>query len=241
LDDEESSRDYLDTLIRKFLPLVTNVFCTGNFDLARNFIETQKPNLVFLDVEMHGSTGFEFLESLKERNFEVIFTTAFSKYAIQAIRYSAIDFLLKPIQPDELMKSFDRFRTEPVESSRRLKQYSHLFQNLKTEDEKKFKLSLKKGNNVFFISPRDIYWCRSESNYTRLYLKDNSEFTVPKTLKEFEEMLTPFQFIRVHKSHLVNVEHFLKINNNYFVLTNNITVEISRRKMKEVTDLLSGK
>jgi two-component system LytT family response regulator len=240
-DDEESARDYLGILVRKYLPFVTNLFSTGDPAVARNYIGEYKPNIVFLDVEMGNITGFEFLESLKERNFEVVFTTAFSKYAIQAIRFSAIDFLLKPVQPDELINSFNRFMTEPVEASRRLKHYSHLFRNLKAADEKNLRLSLKRGNNVYFISPRDIYWCRGESNYTRLCLKDATEFLVPKTLKEFEDMFLSFNFIRVHKSALVNLDHFSRVHNNCVVLTNNVSVEISRRRMKDVMGLLAGR
>ncbi len=241
LDDDPNAAEYLEAVVQKYIPQAKTVFTCTNIDSARGVIDQHKPNLVFLDVEMKEMNGFEFLRSLPERNFEVIFTTAYSKYAIQAIRFSAIDFLLKPVQPDELMNAFQRFQVEPKETARRLKQYSLLFENLKTRNEKDFKLTLKKGNQLYFIAPSDIYWCKGEKNYTKLFLKDHTEFIAAKTLKEFEEMLGDYGFVRVHKSSLINFRQAHHIEHNFIVLTNHVSVEISRRRKEMVMNLMARK
>lgn len=235
MDDEQNALEYLQTIIQKNIPEIEEVFATSNFTEAQLFINEQKPQLVFLDVEMPHKTGFDFLLSQKEKNFDVIFTTAFSKYAIKAIRFSAIDFLLKPVQPDELCEAFQRFLNQPKEVERRQKIYEHLFENLNAKNENEFKLSLSKGNRHYFISPTEIYYCKGDGNYTKLYLKDNTEFVVAKTLKEVDEMLSEHGFIRTHKSSLVNKLHVLNLtNDNHLILKNETVIEISRRRMETV-------
>jgi two-component system, LytTR family, response regulator len=241
LDDDQNAAEYLVAVVQKYISEPKTIANCTDVETAKNYISLHQPNLVFLDVEMKEINGFEFLHGLPERNFEVIFTTAYSKYAIQAIRFSAVDFLLKPVQPDELMNAFQRFLSEPKETARRFRQFSLLFENLKSDNEKEFKLTLKKGNQLHFISPHDIYWCKGEKNYTKLFLKDNSEFIAAKTLKEFEEMLTDFGFIRVHKSSLINFQQARHIEQNFILLTNNVSVEISRRRKEMVVNLMSRK
>lgn len=239
LDDEQNAYEYLQHLIAKNIPDIKEVFATSSHTKAQNFIHEQKPQLVFLDVEMPMQSGFDFLLSQPKKNFDVIFTTAFSKYAIQAIRFSAIDFLLKPVQTDELLAAYERFKNQPEELERRQKIYDHLFENLNTKNETAFKLSLSKGNRQYFISPSEIYYCKGDNNYTKLYLKDNTEFVVAKTLKEVEEMLYEYGFIRVHKSSLVKTAHVQSINQNgYILLKNKIEIEVSRRRMQEVREIL---
>ncbi len=235
LDDELNAIEALRTAIEKNITEKTEIFSTTNPEEAQRFLDEKKPNLLFLDVEMPSMSGFEFLSRQKEKNFEVIFSTAYSKYAIQAIRFSAIDFLLKPVQPDELVAAFNRFRTKPSEKHHTHKMYEHLFENLNSNNEKHFKLSLSKGNRTWFIPPAEIFYCAAYSNYTNMYLKDQTEFTVSKTLKEVEEMLSVHNFIRTHKSFLVNKDHVLTLENAGNLLLKNYTrIEISRRRMETV-------
>ncbi len=241
LDDEQNSWEYLKTIINKNIPEITELYATSNQNEARYFIETQNPQLLFLDVEMPHQTGFDFLLAQKEKNFDVIFTTAFSKYAIQAIRFSAIDFLLKPVQPDELKEAFKRFLNHPKELERRHKLYEHLFENLQSKNETSFKLSLTKGNRQYFISPVEIYYCKADDNYTKLYLKDNTEFILARTLKEVDEMLSPYDFIRTHKSSLVNKNCIQSLSKEgMLTLHNHVSVEVSRRRMEEVKKSLNN-
>lgn len=235
LDDEQNAWEYLKAIIQKNVPEITYVYATSSHADAQQFITNEKPLLLFLDVEMPHQTGFDFLLSQKEKNFDVIFTTAFSKYAIQAIRFSAIDFLLKPVQPDELKEAFQRFLNHPKELERRHKLYEHLSENLQSKSETYFKLSLSKGNRQYFISPAEIYYCRADDNYSKLYLKDNTEFVLARTLKEVDEMLAPYGFIRTHKSSLVNkdcIQYLTK--DGLLTLKNNTVIEVSRRRFEEV-------
>ncbi len=239
LDDDINAVEYLQSVIKKNIPQVTAIFATTNIDEAQSFLDARKPELVFLDVEMPMMTGFEFLARQKNKNFNVIFSTAYSKYAIQAIRFSALDFLLKPVQTDELITAFKRFMEQPAEMEQKQKIYEHLFENLKANDERAFKLSVTKGSRAYFIPPSDIYYCSAYSNYTNLHLKDKSEFTVSKTLKEIEEMLAAHNFIRTHKSYLVNKDHIKSCDEvGNLILKNDLNIEVSRRRLGEVRRML---
>jgi two-component system LytT family response regulator len=242
LDDDQNAIDSLKSLIEENIPQVDSVFATTNISSAQNYLNENKPQLIFLDVEMPVMSGFDFLSKQKNKNFDVIFSTAFSKYAIQAIRFSALDFLLKPIQTDELLEAFNRFLNQPVAMEQKLSMYENLFHNLQTKNEADFKLSVTKGNRTYFISPSEIYYCSAFSNYTNFYLRDSAEFTVAKTLKEFEEMLNAHKFIRTHKSFLVNSFHVHSFNSDgNLILKNNTIVEVSRRRESVVKRSLGVK
>lgn len=241
LDDEENAWEYLKFLVKKNIPEITLLLATSDHAEAQKFIDEQNPQLIFLDVEMPHQTGFEFLQAQKEKNFDVIFTTAFSKYAIQALRFSAIDFLLKPVQPDELKAAFQRFLDQPKEVERRQKLYEHFFENLESKSEASFKLSLSKGSRQYFIPPAEICYCKADDNYTKLYLKDNTEFVVSRTLKEVDEMLSPYEFVRIHKSSLINKNFVSSLSKEgMLTLKNNVQMEVSRRRMEEVRRIFPG-
>lgn len=239
LDDEKLSIEQMQVLIKSEVPEISKFYATTNPDEARLLISQEKPQLVFLDVEMPGLTGFEFLQSLDNRNFAVIFSTAFSKYAVQALRFSAIDFLLKPVQPDELKMSVKRFLEHPPVLEKLQQMYGQLFKNLESGQEKNFRLSLSKGNRLFFVAPSDISYCAADDNYTILHTVQGEEYTMSRTLKDIEEMLTPYGFIRVHKSFLVNSAHVLNVENNeQLQLKGGKKVVVSRRRMEEVRKML---
>lgn len=238
LDDEQDAWEYLQSMIRMQVPDVGKLLATSNLNEADAFMVESKPQLLFLDVEMPGMNGFEFLRMQKEKNFGVIFTTAYSKYAIQAIRFSAIDFLLKPVQVDEFKDAVKRYR-HFMQSNPLIERYSHLFENLAKANEREFKISLTKSNRQHLIAPADFFYCTADDNYTRLYLKDNSEFILSRTLRDIEEMLTPHDFIRIHKSTLAN-KHKIRSLSNERILTleNGVQLEVSRRRIAEVRELL---
>ncbi|MBK8845559.1 MAG: response regulator transcription factor [Bacteroidetes bacterium] len=238
LDDERDAWEYLQSMLRMQVPDVGRLLATSSMDEASEFMIHVKPQLLFLDVEMPGMNGFEFLRMQKEKNFGVIFTTAYSKYAIQAIRFSAIDFLLKPVQVDEFKDAVQRFRNA-MQHSPLLERYSHLFENLAKTNEREFKISLTKSNRQFLIAPADFFYCTADDNYTRLYLIDNTEFLLSRTLRDIEEMLTPHDFIRIHKSTLVNKHKIQSLSNERILtLENGVQLEVSRRRIAQVRELL---
>jgi two-component system LytT family response regulator len=192
-------------------------------------IKKFQPDLVFLDVQIHDKTGFDLLKQLDEINFELIFTTAFEKYAVQAFKFSAIDYLLKPVDKDDLMLAVQKLnqKNSKAEASGKLEV---LFHNLKGQSKR---ICVPVINGLVFLQVSDIIRCESDVNYTTIFLKDKQKLMVAKTLKEFEEMLTEYNFFRVHNSHLINlsyIKNYVKGKGGYVVLNDGSEIEVSSRR-----------
>jgi two-component system LytT family response regulator len=196
---------------------------------------------VFLDVEMPHKNGFDFLVELKNPGFDVIFTTAYNQYAIQAIRFSALDYLLKPVDPDELKAAVQRHLEKQVSEQQKRELYRNLVENIEKKEVKEFRIAVPSAEGVYFFEIEDILRLEADRSYTHIHLVNKKPFIASRTLKHFEEMLEDFRFIRTHKSHLVNPRHIARISNdNEFVLLKDGTkVEISRRKKEEVLQQLN--
>ncbi len=238
VDDDANNRDYLRELLRAHAD-VEVLGEAENIAQAAERIGSTTPDLLFLDVEMPGGTGFDLLKQLGSWSFEVVFTTGFQRYAIQAIRFSALDYLLKPVQPDELQATLDRFRQRHPQQDRAGVQQQFL-RNLGQPDERGMKLTLTQGDRTYFITPTDIAHCTADDNYTDLHTHDGKRFVSARTLKDYEDMLAPLGFLRVHRSALVNRAHIAHLDEGHVVLKNGVRVEISRRKKEEVMRALAG-
>lgn len=240
VDDSADNRSYLRTLLSTSHPHVQVLGEAANVQEALLAIARHSPDLVFLDVEMPGGTGFDLLRKLATWPFEVIFCTAYERYAVQAIRFSALDYLLKPVQPDELTEALERFRAaHPERPSRHVVQQQFL-SNLGASDEHSMKLTLTTGDRTFFVPPSDLSHCTADDNYTELHTMDGRRFVSARTLKDYEDMLAPLGFLRVHRSALVNKAQITHLDDGHVVLKNNARVEISRRKKEEVLKALAG-
>ena len=178
------------------------------------------------------------MKQLGSWSFEVVFTTGFQRYAIQAIRFSALDYLLKPVQPDELEASLKRFRDRHPEQDRAALQQQFL-SNIGQSDERAMKLTLTSGDRTYFIAPSEITHCTADDNYTELHTADARRFISARTLKDYEDMLAPLGFIRVHRSSLVNRAAITHLDDGHVVLKNGGRIEISRRKKEEVMRALT--
>ncbi|MBK8225938.1 MAG: response regulator transcription factor [Flavobacteriales bacterium] len=239
VDDEASAREFLRSRLHDVAPEVQVLSEAKNIDEAQRLIAEARPQLVFLDVEMPSGDGFELLKRLGRWDFDVIFTTSHQHYAIQAIRFSALDYLLKPVQPDELRAAIDRHLDRKGTTSPEVQQ--QFLTNIEPRNEQALKLTLTHGDRTHAVAPADIAWCQADDNYTALHLADERRFVSARTLKDYDEMLTPLGFIRVHKSALVNRRHVDGIDGEGRVrLRNGVRVEISRRRMEEVTLALRG-
>jgi len=239
VDDEASAREFLRARLGEVAPEVTVLGEANNIDDAARLIAEKKPQLVFLDVEMPGGNGFELLKRLGHWDFDVIFTTGYSKYAIQAIRFSALDYLLKPVQTDELRAAIDRHKERREAMTVDVQQ--HFLSNIAQPSETQFKLTITHGDRTHAIAPADITWCQADDNYTALHLIDDRRFISARTLKDYDEMLTPLGFLRVHRSSLVNRKHVDGIDGEGRVrLSNGTRLEVSRRRLEEVTRELRG-
>ncbi len=242
IDDERRSRETLTGMLAKYC--VDHVEVLGEADGMQTGLEAIRrlqPEVVFLDIQMPDGSGFKLLESLEEINFEVIFTTAFDQFAIKAIRYSALDYLLKPIVPAELKNSVEKVRQKKSDGTLN-KHIRVLLENIKepaASTSKRIVLSTAEGMHIIDI--KDIIRCESDDYYTRFFLVDRKPILVSKTLKEHEELLSEFGFIRPHKSHLVNVrfaKSFIRADGGYILLQDGTTVPVSRRKReKTIQDL----
>ncbi|MEO8734489.1 MAG: LytTR family DNA-binding domain-containing protein [Flavobacteriales bacterium] len=238
VDDDAGNRDYLGELLHVYTD-VEVIGEAGSIADAKDLITQHSPDLLFLDVEMPGGSGFELLQQLGTWPFAVIFTTAFQRYAIQAIRFSALDYLLKPVQPDELEAALLRYREKRSLVARSAVQQQFLA-NIRQSDISDMKLTLSVGERVFFIAPADVTHCVADDNYTELRLDDGRHFVSARTLKDYEDMLAPLGFLRVHRSTLVNRTTISHVDQSHVVLKGGARIEISRRKRDEVIRALAS-
>lgn len=241
IDDESKARNVLRLYIEKLVPEITRIENAESVDAALEILRTYKPDIVFLDVEMPHKNGFQFLTGINAPSFDVIFTTAYNQYAIQAIRFSALDYLLKPVDPEELKAAVKRHLEKKELKQTQGELYHNLVENITKKEVKDFKIAVPSAEGFYFFLIDDIVRLEADKNYTYIYLVNKKPFIASKTLKHFQEMLEDFNFIRTHKSHLVNPRHVSRLssNNEFMLLTDGSKVEVSRRKKEEVQKQLN--
>lgn len=223
LDDELGPRENLKLLIDQFCPELKCFATADNALKGKRLVNELNPDVVFLDIDMPVLNGFDFLEMLPGKNFMTVFVTAHEEYAIDAIKVSAVDYLVKPINIEELQKCAKRLFNKQLNQGRTLnKQLS--------------KICIPQSNGFVTLETDEIIRLEGRDCYTRIYLVSNKTFTVSKTLKEFEKMLTDDKFFRIHKSHIINLKYFKEFtteDGGYAVLNDGTTLEISRRRHRE--------
>jgi two-component system, LytTR family, response regulator len=231
VEDEKSSRELLKNLITKHCEQIIILGMADSVEQGVELIRTNKPDLVFLDISMPDGTGFDLLEKVHGLNFKVIFTTATDKYAVKAIKYSALDYLLKPIDAEELVIAVGKVDNRKDFSN--VDNLNFLLQNIKKKDEHYSKITLPTGNAFEIVTIQDIIRCEAEGHYTNFILVNNRKILVSTGLKYYEDLLPENLFIRVHHHHLINLNHvvrYLKTDGGYAVMSDNSQIEISRRK-----------
>lgn len=239
IDDEPAAVKTLTLLLAHYAPEITELKSANDPHDGLRLIKTYKPDLLFLDIQMPLMTGFGLLKQLPEINFNIIFTTAHDQYAIEAIRFSALDYLMKPIDGEELQQAISRYinKISPAGINKSL--YNNFLHNVHATDRKSFKLALPTTQGTFFYTTEEIIRLEGESNYTKFFFTGNKTLLTSKTLKEYEEILCNHGFIRVHKSHIVNKIHVINSNSdNTLTLSDDSRVEISRRRKEEVLGYL---
>jgi len=239
IDDEERATDALRLMIEKTIPEIQQVMVCNDSRKAADMIHAYKPGLVFLDIQMPHLNGFEILEKMPNKNFKIIFTTAYNEYAIQAIRFSAFDYLLKPIDIEELQFSVKRFLENNEDYKQQYELLKNIMHNIQVPSSDEFRLALPTKEGVHFLQPADIIRCEAIGNYTKFFVTGNKTYLISKTLGEYDTLLTPHHFIRTHKSHLVNKKFISFVDHDGFaVLKDNSKVEVSRRRKEEVLSAL---
>ena len=235
VDDEQHCIDRLSVQLSQHCG--QSIHLAGSFstiEAGLQAIKSLQPQLVFLDVQIHNKTGFDLLQQVRDKSFEVIFTTAYEKYAVQAFRFSAIDYLLKPVDPEDLVQAISKITLKkPVdELSRKLETLLDNMEQLKQYTPPK-KIIVPTINGFELLPVIDIIRCQSDINYTTIFMKDRQKLVVAKTLKEFEEMLEDYNFFRVHNSHLVNlayVKSYNKGKGGSVLMIDSSEIEVSTRR-----------
>jgi two-component system LytT family response regulator len=238
IDDEPHVRKTLARMIKEECSNVKLLKSANGVKSGLKAIEEQNPDLVLLDIKMDDGTGFDLLKKAEPINFKVIFITAFDQYAIQAFKFSAIDYLLKPVDPEDLVRAVNR--AEQMMQQDFSTQLKALDENLKTQEPKGKKIILRTSETVYLVKVSDISYCESDLSYTQFYLADGQKILVSKTLREFDDMLKEFGFFRVHKSFLVNllaITKFEKADGGYLVMENKDRVPVASRKRDQLLEL----
>lgn len=238
IDDIEQARITLKKDLQVYAPDISVIGEANGVVEGAKLLKTLLPDILFLDIQMQDGSGFDLLDILKEIPFKIIFITASDAHAIKAFRYAAIDYLLKPVDPDELTAALKKFRTHKLNENEK---YKLLNDSLKNHQKPHERLALHTQDKIHIANINDIIRCESSVNYTEFYFANTKKLLVTKTLKEFEDMLSDQGFYRVHQSHLVNtkfIKEFVKTDGGYLLMNDGSNVPVSSRKRPEVIKML---
>lgn len=233
VEDEFRNREVLRNLLTQYCDGVTIVGEAENTAQAISAMRTLQPDLVFMDVELGDGTAFDVLQNVGNLQSQLIFTTAYDHYAIRAIRFNALDYLLKPIDLDELRAAVDKARHSGPPDAQSVQ---HLIANLASARQQNPVITLSTSESFEYIAVRDIIRCEAQGAYTRFFIRNKSPLLVSKTLKEYEPLLQPYDFFRTHQSHLINmhdVSRFVKADGGYVELKDGAKIGVARTRREE--------
>jgi two-component system LytT family response regulator len=243
IDDENNAREFLEKMLHRYFP---NRFficrLCESIDDALLAIEEYQPDLVFLDIQMPNKNGFELFKEVKEINFEIIFTTAHSEYAIEAIRRSALDYLLKPINYIDLLGAVTRYENKSKKEFQQ-KQFNVLIENIGAGEVVHKKMAISTDTGIEFVKFNSIVFLEAQNNYTKINLVNGTSIIASKTLKHFDELLPPQLYFRIHKSYLINlnfVKRYYKIDDYLIELATGEKLPLSYRKKNEFIRTITG-
>ena len=241
IDDEAHSLDSLEIELGMHCPEVEVVEKCKGAQAGIQSIYNKNPDLIFLDIEMPGMNGFQLLEEVRQQDFEVIFTTAYDEYAIKAIKVSALDYLLKPIDVSELKKAVRKIYEKKEDESANQK-LDVLLTNIQSNGFEKLAIPTLKG--LDFITVRDINYCKADGNYTEIHMLDGSNYVISKTIKETSSLLNNSSFYRTHQSYLVNlncIKQYIKGSGGQLVMQNNDIVQVARARKEGLMQVIYRK
>jgi two-component system LytT family response regulator len=242
VDDEQHNIDNLVYLLQENCPEINVVATALNAAEGSKMIQQHQPELLFLDIQMPGKNGFELLASLTHYSYEIIFVTAYDQYGIQAIKFSAIDYLLKPINVEELKTAVQKV-VQKTAGKKQNRQLENLLQFLQqSQQRQEHRIALPTFKETRFIKTDQIIRCESSNNYTTFYFEDGEKLLVSKPIFEYDELLEPYGFIRCHQSHLVNrkyIKSWVKEDGGYLLLEDNTQLPVSRSKKEKVLQLIT--
>lgn len=231
IDDELLARKNLRFMLSNFIPEITNAGEFSSVQKAIKEIPVKKPDIIFLDIQMPELNGFDFLEIAGERSFEVIFVTAYNNFGIEAVKAGALDYILKPVSVNELRAAVEKYKRKNLRNK-----------NNDTGSDQDFNIKIPQPHGFILIDSREIIRLEAENNYTRIFAIKNQQYFVSKTIKDFEILLDPDIFLRVHKSSVINLnffKEFVNIDGTYVLLKDDSKIPVSRRKIQELKDAIN--
>lgn len=243
VDDEENSREALEGKLKLFCPEITEIKNTGSVQGALDILGSFRPHVIFLDVKLSGESGFDLLEALQKEGApafegEIIFTTAHDEFALRAIKFSALDYLLKPIDAEDLVLAIRKLEEMKSDGNN----YKVLMEHVKGSNTEK-KIVLPSSEGMYILKLSEIIRCESSSNYTQFFLTDNRRLMASKTLKEFDNLLCDYNFERVHKSHLINMDYvkrYIASDGGYLILEDGSRIPVANRKKEMLMNFLKS-
>ncbi len=237
IDDESRARETIKNMLLLYCNDLELVGEAVDVASGVKLIQSKQPDLVLLDIKMPDGSGFDLLERLDEFDFALIFITAFNDYAIKAFKFNALDYILKPIDPDELLSAIKRAKKS---IKNRKDDFSVVLKNLKALKKDQKRLVLKTIENIYVVPLHEIIQCQSSGNYTTFYFIDQKPILISSTLKTYEEILNEFGFVRVHQSYLVNIEHVKRYDksDSMLIMSNDKSVPVATRKKEELLKVL---
>lgn len=240
IDDEQRIRSSIKNVLRLHYPSAVVVAEAENVSSAIKVIQEHSPDVILLDIKMPGESGFDLLKKIEPLNFKIIFITAFDQYAIQAFKFTAVDYLLKPVIPHELVSALERAE-RLIQPEHQLLKFSALLNNLSNINKESKRIILSTHDTIQVVQVPDIIRCEADANYTHFYLVNNRHILVSRNLKEYDEMLSGYGFFRVHNSHLVNLYFIVKLDKKdggSAVLKDGSVIPVSTRKFGDLLSLL---
>lgn len=242
VDDEQHGIDRVMKLLESYTETIDLMTSCYSVATGLKAIETLKPDVVFLDVHLQDQTGFDLLTKLSKVDFEIVFTTAFDSYAVEAFRFSALDYLLKPIDTDEFACAMQKIKknADLKDTSKKLEV---LFHNFEYNVNRSKKVVIPALDGLKFITLNEIIRCQSDTSYTHIFLNSGKKFTATRTLKYLEKLLGNNEFFRVHKSHYINISYvdkYIKGKGGYLIMKDGSTVEVAMRRKEEFLKKITG-
>lgn len=241
VDDEISNQENLQQLLSTYADDVQVVALAGDVAEAAAAMKQHRPDLVFLDIQLHGQSGFDLLKQLDEVSFAVIFVTAYDHYGIQAVKFAALDYLLKPIDIDELTAAVAKAR-KAILQTKKNERLDHLLEYLKDDKQVSPRIALPMFGETRYVNVHDITRCEADNTYTRFFLANGEQVLVSKTLKEYADMLARYNFLRTHQTHLINtayIKSWIREDGGSLLLNDNTKIPISKVNRAKVKDILA--
>ncbi len=244
IDDDSNLRNGMKGLLSLYAPDIVILGEADSVKTGISSIEYHQPNVIFLDIQLGDGTGFDILEQVMQRkgslSCHVVFITAHEQYAVKAFRFSALDYLLKPVDPEDLNKVVEKIK-KALNSNDNYAHIDLLLENIRKKVDKFKRIALSTSDGIHLFEVSDIIRCESQDNYTKFYIKDSKPILIAKTLKEYEELLSGQGFERIHQSHLINLAYlksYIKKDGGYAVMADNSHLPISQRKKERLQELL---